>query len=187
MKIIDLTKTLSAEIEVYDEFEKPSFGIVKTVQSDGYKLTKLNLYSHNGTHIDSPSHILQDGLSLDKIDITNFIGKAIKISYKNYQDYDLYNYDFVVLDDYYNFELVTYLLKFKLKGLVTTKLSIEEDGIELHKLLFSNREMILIENICNYDLLSKEFTLMALPLKFNNSDGAPARIIGVLNDEKDCI
>jgi len=55
------------------------------------------------------------------------------------------------------------------------------DELPIHRLILQTNHTILLENLCNlaaigYDL----FTLCALPLHTQNADGAPARIIAII-------
>ena len=55
------------------------------------------------------------------------------------------------------------------------------DQLKRHRILFSQKEIINIENLCNLGLCGKELFLFAcLPLKFENADGAPARAVAYL-------
>jgi kynurenine formamidase len=43
-------------------------------------------------------------------------------------------------------------------------------------------DIIIVEGLCNLDALSQtKVTLIALPLKVENGDGAPARVIALEN------
>lgn len=60
---------------------------------------------------------------------------------------------------------------------------IKDSSLRIHKRLFSNKEIINIENLKNLDLcVDKLFTFVCLPLKLENADGSPARAIGILED-----
>ena len=43
---------------------------------DLYNLTDFSMCSHNGTHVDAPSHFLKDGKNIEDIDLARFIGPA---------------------------------------------------------------------------------------------------------------
>jgi len=45
----------------------------------GFKETKIEMYSHTGTHIDAPAHLFAGGITLDKFPIDRFVGKALVI------------------------------------------------------------------------------------------------------------
>lgn len=51
---------------------------------DGYNTTNLMLYSHAGTHMDAPRHFLDDGRTIDQLDLNKCVGPAwvIDLSHK---------------------------------------------------------------------------------------------------------
>lgn len=52
---------------------------------------------------------------------------------------------------------------------------------EIHHILMKN-DIIIIEGLVNLEQITSDFvTLIALPLKINNGDGAPARVIAMEN------
>ncbi len=54
-----------------------------------------------------------------------------------------------------------------------------EEVTEIHTILMEN-DIIIVEGLTNLDQISKEkVTLVALPLKIENGDGAPARVIAM--------
>jgi kynurenine formamidase len=59
---------------------------------------------------------------------------------------------------------------------------IKDSGFENHKRLLKQNTIVIIENLCNLDMLGKRmFTLIAAPLKFENADGAPVRAFAVMD------
>ena len=83
MKIIDLTHTISGEMPVYPGTEKPKLSAANTIAADGFKETILNMYSHTGTHTDSPAHLFENGKSLDEFPASMFCGKAVMLDCRN--------------------------------------------------------------------------------------------------------
>lgn len=79
MKIFDLTHTITNDMTVFPGGEQPNNKVISTVESNGWKETRLHINSHNGTHMDAPAHVLENGITLDKIDVINFIGMAALI------------------------------------------------------------------------------------------------------------
>ena len=58
---------------------------------------------------------------------------------------------------------------------------IADENLTLHKLLFAQHEIVVIENLCHLDQCgSGLFTFCALPLKYENADGAPIRAVALL-------
>ena len=46
---------------------------------EGFNTTNLMLYSHAGTHMDAPRHFLDDGRTIDHLDLNKCIGPALVI------------------------------------------------------------------------------------------------------------
>ncbi len=76
MRIIDLTHTIHPGMPVYPGTEPPVFACGTSLERDGFIEKRITLFSHTGTHIDAPAHILKDGPTLDRIDAARFIGSA---------------------------------------------------------------------------------------------------------------
>ena len=51
-----------------------------THDTDGYRVTRLSMGSHSGTHIDAPNHLLPDGASLDEYPVETFAFDAVCVS-----------------------------------------------------------------------------------------------------------
>jgi kynurenine formamidase len=51
---------------------------------EGYNTTNLRLYSHAGTHMDAPRHFIDEGRTIDRLDLAKCIGPArvIDLSHK---------------------------------------------------------------------------------------------------------
>lgn len=79
MKIIDLTHVISAEMPVYPGTERPKFEPANTYERDGFKETKLSMYSHTGTHMDPPAHLFAGRTTLDRFNAAQFVGSACVI------------------------------------------------------------------------------------------------------------
>ena len=95
MKIIDLTHSITNDMIVYPGGPKPQNKIVSNVTDNGYKETEIHIRSHNGTHMDSPNHVFEDGISLDKIDVINFVGTAALIDCSSLEEGGVITYDFI--------------------------------------------------------------------------------------------
>ena len=79
MKVYDLTHELKNGMPVYPGTSEPCFAPACTIEKDGFKETKMSMLSHTGTHIDAPAHLIEGGMELDKLDVSQFIGSAIVI------------------------------------------------------------------------------------------------------------
>ncbi|RGZ01819.1 cyclase family protein [Clostridium sp. AM58-1XD] len=76
-RIIDLTHAVKEDMPVYPGTEQPVVQTVHTWEKDGFHETKLSLYSHVGTHMDAAAHVKKDGISLDEMDMSRFMGTAL--------------------------------------------------------------------------------------------------------------
>ena len=79
MKVIDLTHVIESSMPVYPGTEPPSFEPANTYEKDGFKETKISMYTHTGTHMDPPAHLYPDRTPLDAFPTDQFIGKALVI------------------------------------------------------------------------------------------------------------
>jgi kynurenine formamidase len=70
MKILDLTMRLEKGMRGVDYETK------YTVQQDGWNARTLHLYSHCGTHMDSPFHFAAGDQTIDQIPISDCLGNA---------------------------------------------------------------------------------------------------------------
>ncbi len=211
MKVVDLTHIINEDTPVFPGTEKPKLEKVCTMEKDHFREMLITMYSHTGTHMDAPGHMLVDGIFLDDFEVSKFFGKAVIIDCRNikkditkenlekYKD-KLDTVDFVLLntgwdkkwgsDDYFlDFPALTkeaaeYLMEFELKGVGVDSISIDlftSKTFEVHKTILSNN-LVIIENLTNLDkLLDKEFTLSVLPLKLSQADGSPVRAVATLD------
>ena len=79
MKRIDLTRTISEDMPVYPGTEPPRMAPANSYEKDGFKETLLTMYSHTGTHMDPPAHLLEGGLTLDRLPVDHFVGSALVV------------------------------------------------------------------------------------------------------------
>ncbi|KAE9398458.1 putative cyclase [Gymnopus androsaceus JB14] len=50
---------------------------ISTVAEDGFSMHTVSFGSHNGTHIDAPSHFFADGKTIDQIPLSSLVGRAL--------------------------------------------------------------------------------------------------------------
>lgn len=79
MRVIDLTHTIESGMPVYPGTEPPILEPANTYDRDGFRETKLSMYSHTGTHMDPPAHLFRDRTTLDAFPPEQFIGKALVV------------------------------------------------------------------------------------------------------------
>ncbi len=82
MEIFDLTHSVTQEMPVFPGTEPPVIVEQCTLAEHGFREKKISLYSHTGTHVDAPSHMIADGCCLDQFPIEKFHGAACIYSQK---------------------------------------------------------------------------------------------------------
>ena len=192
MKISDLSHTICSDMPVYPGTEGPVFEKANTVEKDGFCEAKITMYSHTGTHIDAPAHMLTDGPYLDDLSIEQFIGKATILDFSDgknqFIDLDsvkayekiIRKVDFVIIktgwdkywgdEKYYgNFPSLTeeaamWLSDFKLKGIGIDAISIDEMNTTTFSThkIFMAKNIIIIENLTNLDSISSEIFILSI-------------------------
>ena len=76
MTVIDLTHTIREDMPVYPGTEPPRLTTACTVSQCGYRETLLHMYSHTGTHMDAPAHMM-DAPTLDSFGPDRFVVVAM--------------------------------------------------------------------------------------------------------------
>lgn len=83
-------------------------------------------------------------------------------------------------------EICQYALDSGKKGLGFDTIGIDpvkEMTLPRHKKLLGNRNMVILENLTNLEKIgSALFTLVALPLKYREADGAPIRAVAMVEE-----
>ncbi|HPF54337.1 MAG TPA: cyclase family protein [Eubacteriales bacterium] len=77
--IFDLTHVISEGMPAYPGTEPPKLEKANTVEKDGFKETLISMYSHTGTHMDAPAHMLSGGRRLDEYPASQFYGRALVV------------------------------------------------------------------------------------------------------------
>ncbi len=211
MKIIDLTHTIMENMPVYPGTETPRLETANTHEKDGFKETKLSMYSHTGTHMDAPAHIFKHRTALDAFDAAQFIGSAAVIDCSDlsageritmekidtcreaadkaefllfYTGWDRYWGEEMYFGDYpyIDMEVAAYLTESGKKGVGLDVIGLDPVGsLALHKKLLEHHEIVIVENLTGLGaLVGKKFIFCALPLKYENADGAPVRAVAIM-------
>lgn len=83
-------------------------------------------------------------------------------------------------------EVIDYLLAAQKKGVGLDTIGLDpiaDTQLTRHRKLFQGGDVLIIENLCNLEQLGSDlFTLLALPLKFANADGAPTRAVALIEE-----
>lgn len=210
MKLVDLTHRFEGDMSLFPGMTNPTVEKVYNIKEHGCNVTKLDILSHMGTHLDCSSHVLSDGFFTDTKDINFFTGKAKVIDCSHVKQGEEISVDDVIrenIDDYdfilfytgwdkhwktdlygdefpvVSRELAEYLKNTEIKGIGLDVMSldkIKQEDLLNHK-IFLSHDKIIVENLTNLDkLLHKDFNFMALPLKIKEGDGSPVRAVAIV-------
>ncbi len=213
MRMIDLTHKISEDMPVYPGTERPRLEIANTYEKHGFKETLLTMFSHTGTHMDSPAHLFAGRPTLDSFPAEHFVGKGLVIDCSDLQEGERITMRYIEqakekadaaefilfrtgwdkywgMDTYFGEypciteEVADYLINSGKKGVGLDTIGIDpisDSNLTIHRRLFAKADIVVIENLtCLEQIGSELFTFCALPLKFNNSDGAPVRSVAIL-------
>lgn len=82
MKIYDISQEVFS-CEVFPGDPTPQKQTVCSMKNgDLYNMIAFSMCAHNGTHIDAPHHFINDGATVEDIDINKFVGFAYVVSHK---------------------------------------------------------------------------------------------------------
>jgi arylformamidase len=199
MTIIDLSVELNEQTPIYPGDPTTKVEKAAIMERDGYTDHYVSIGTHVGTHVDAPIHMLADGKTLDQYPVERFVGRGryIKVDNKSFdlakiKSTDLQAGDIVLfhtgMSDVYNEpayyddypaipkEVAEYLVEKQIKMVGVDTCSVDHEPFDVHKILLGGN-VLIIENLTNLrQLVNKDFTVYALPIKLQ-IDGAPARVI----------
>ena len=206
MKLYDISLPISSELVSWPGDPSPKLIKVLSInEGDACNVTKLEMGVHTGTHIDSPNHFIEDGITTDSMQLEVLMGKCLVIeitSKSNIQVSDLYDFEigkyerlllktknsvhwengskkfdknFIAL----SLEAAEYLVKSGIKLIGIDYLSIEAYGVREHTVHHHllNNQIAILEGLNLSKVDEGEYELICLPLKLVDCDGAPVRAI----------
>jgi kynurenine formamidase len=180
----------------------------RSLERDGYRVSHLHLGSHSGTHVDAPSHVVEDGATVDQLPLHLLMGPAVVVDVRDvgprepigwerlaaharpglmlvlHTGWDAFwgsvRYeDHPYLDGEAAWELVT-------AGVRTVgidALSLDEtqgEDVPAHAALLSAGGVV-VENLTNLAAIDHpEPVLSVLPLPLRGCDGSPVRAVALL-------
>lgn len=203
--IYDLSYTVGPGTMAYPGTEKPELTVMNTVEKDGFQETLLHMYSHAGTHMDAPAHMLKGAKYLDELPAQRFCGRAYVMDCTMFGEGSeipaealptLEDIDFLILssgwekswgtDEYFGRfpvlspEAADIVAAAGLSGVGVDMMSVDPmDTTEFPvHMRFFRANMVIIENLRGLEPLRGGYVeLFALPLKYEKADGAPVRVV----------
>lgn len=206
MIIYDISMNINTAMPVYKNQpeRKPVFKVTRDFAIDDVRESTIEMNLHTGTHIDAPLHMLEDGETIATLDLQRVMmkckvldvtGIADRITQADLQNRDIQPGDFILLktrnsgvkgfDSGYVFlekSGAAYLQARRISGVGIDALGIERNqpDHETHKILI-RAGIIILEGLRLDHVPAGEYLLIALPLKIEGGDAAPARAVLVKN------
>jgi arylformamidase len=204
-RIIDISVPNQAGMHFYPGDPVMKIDAVRRIENgDVCNLSLLTLGSHTGTHVDAPRHFLADGAPLGGVTMDRMVGEALVADLRGRPAIDAaalravpdlrrgdillcrtdnsarwaspeFRRDFT----YVTADAAEVLVERDVRALGMDYLSIEQFGstdFPVHKRLLG-AGIFVIEGLDLSAVDPGRYTLVCLPLKFPELDGAPARAI----------
>jgi arylformamidase len=210
MKVLDLSHYISADMPVYPGTEGPRLSQATTIAREGFAEKLITMYSHTGTHMDAPGHIVEGAATLDAFDVGHFVGEAALVDVSACRGHiDLHVIesraeairakDFLILRSgwsrlwgqaayFEGFPVLTaeaadFIVSLGVRGLGLDMISVDvvnSVDFPIHRILF-RAGLVVVENLDRLEALgSTPFLFSCLPLKMPASDGSPVRAVAIL-------
>ncbi len=195
MKIYDISQEVFG-CAVYPGDPAPERQVMLSI-SEGKmcNLTAFNMCAHNGTHVDAPFHFINEGRTIDQVDIDRFVGYCYVASHDGditaedakkimdrakdaAGDTDCYNRILVKGEATMTEEAAKVFAdnKIKIFGNESQTVGPLEAPMEVH-LIMLGAEIVLLEGIRLSEVPDGVYLLNAAPLNLGGADGAPCRAI----------
>jgi arylformamidase len=201
--IHDVTVPLSPGLPTYPG--DPSFEIepIDAVASAPFRLSRMSLATHTGTHVDAPGHFLPGGATVDSLRLEILMGKARVVEILARERVDRSDLEAQDLRDdlrvllktrmsgqmlkpgfqedhvYLSGDAAAYLVQAGLKLVGFDYMSVDRFGtteFPAHRALLG-AGVVILEGLDLSQVEPGEYDMSCLPLRVAGGDGAPARVI----------
>lgn len=198
MKIIDISQELfSCRVFPGDPQPVPE-RILSIANGDICNLTRFSMCAHNGTHIDAPFHFIENGRTVDRTDLTAYVGACYAARHEgevsaadaeeilnrarmlDAAERILIAGDAVVTEGAARVFADAGIL---LLGNESQTVGPMEAPAAVHRILLG-AGVILLEGIELAAVQPGRYLLSAAPLNLGGCDGAPCRAYLIAEDEK---
>jgi len=88
-RIADLSHLYQAGMPHAGKIPAPGFREVLTLEEHGLRCMELTLPIHVGTHLDAPSHFIEDGATIDQIPLSTLVGPALCVEVQGSSDAEI--------------------------------------------------------------------------------------------------
>ncbi|MBO4972483.1 MAG: cyclase family protein [Clostridia bacterium] len=193
MKLYDISQEVFS-CAVYPGDPSPSKKTLASMESGAlYNLTAFSMCAHNGTHIDAPFHFINDGKTVESLELSRLIGAAyvyehngivteedIKRLLEKIKTVDAEAAKRILIKGKAELSLeaakVLACEKIYLYGNESQTVGPENAPMAVHKVLLG-AEVVLLEGVRLSDVPEGIYLLFAAPLSLAGADGAPCRAV----------
>lgn len=186
MKIYDISRDI-ASTPVYPGDPEPQAKRVQKIENgDMCNLSMLAMCAHNATHVDAPNHFIDDGVTMENVPLSRFIGPCTVIEC----DEPLTG---AQIDELLPNIKKRLLIKGKGEVTKSAAFALREGGIKLVGVEYQSvgpqgdpeavhmellgAGVVLLEGLDLSAVDSGDYYLVAAPIKWSGLEGAPCRAI----------
>lgn len=206
MRTYDITLTISPKLPTWPGDPGVELERVEKIEAgSNANVSRIDMGVHTGTHVDAPYHFLQDGSTVDKLDLSMLAGRAYvlhlpevdlitaavlaaaqipprtrRVLFKTRNSDYWSNDDLGFQEDFVGLseDGAEYLVQrgVKLVGMDYLSIAPYKQSRPTHEILLS-AGVVIVEGLDLREVSQGRYTIYCLPLKLADSDGAPARAI----------
>ncbi len=193
MKIYDISQEIF-NCDIFPGDDRPVKIVAGSIKNgDPYNLTSFSMCAHNGTHIDAPFHFLDNGKTIDKLELVKMIGYCYVAEIDG--EVNAESVKNLIQKAELAFEGSSRRLLLKGEAIITVDaaksfadaeiflIGVESQTVgaldeimNVHKILLE-KNIVLLEGIRLGEVDEGVYFLSAPPLDLGGADGAPCRAV----------
>lgn len=189
MNIIDISRPLLTTIEYPGDPETRLDTVKSIAKGDSCNLSAVYACVHTATHADAPCHFIEDGQTIEDVDLQKYIGRCTVIEVPP----GIITGEYV--DKYFPKKCERLIIKgdsqsvfmesaayealdsgICLIGTDADSIGHSDSQMKTHKAFLQN-DVAIIENLDLSQVEAGDYYLIALPVKMGAIDGAPVRAV----------
>lgn len=188
MYLFDISRDILTAT-VYKGDPKPMYRNINQLKDgDSYNLSMVEFCTHTGTHIDAPSHFLEDGKTIDQIRLSKFYGACTVVTIEGV----LTGEDMEQLLPYCKKKILfhsdgkaflsqsaVYVLCDYGADLIGTdgvSVAFPKEEVAVHRELLMN-QIVILEGLNLEGIKDGNYTISAFPIKLAGLEAAPCRAV----------
>lgn len=189
MNVIDISTDLMTA-KVYETDPSPKLQKLNRMDcGDDYNLSAIYACLHTGTHIDSPLHFIDEGTSINNVELDCFIGPCTVIELPKgtiagitVEQMFPKDCERLLIKSHGQAHFMTSaaedasMLGYKLIGTDSNTLGKKEDDYSVHR-AFLNSNVPILESLDLSNVKPGEYFLVALPIKIEGAEASFTRAV----------